>query len=53
MNSFSDILHDYTFTGINTVEGEALKGEEFMEFYADEELLKQLVLDLFYEEKNN
>ena len=34
---------------IRTVEGEATVGEEFMEFYPDEQALQDLVMDVFYE----
>ncbi len=33
---------------ILSVKGESVKGEEFMEFYVDEEALQQQVVDLFY-----
>lgn len=49
--SLTDVLHDYIFTGIYSIDGEARKGEQFMEFYADEDKLKKLVLDTFYVEK--
>lgn len=38
----------YVDGGIKTIEGEAKTGDEYMEFYPDEESLKQLVVDLFY-----
>ncbi len=43
-----DRLTLYTDCGIQSVEGEAVKGEEFMEFYPDEAALKQQVVQLFY-----
>ncbi len=42
---------DYTLKEIVTVEGENVVGEEYYEFYVDEENLQQVVLDLFYAEK--
>jgi len=42
---------DYTLNEIVTVDGENVVGEEYYEFYADEEHLQQVVLDLFYAEK--
>ncbi len=33
------------------IEGEMTKGETYMEFYPDEDALKQLVLDVFFEKK--
>lgn len=38
----------YADGGIRTVEGEAKKGNEYMEFYPDEAALKKLVVELFY-----
>lgn len=49
--AFADIIDDYQFGGIQTIEGEARIGERFMEFYADEQALQELVLSTFYEEK--
>ena len=43
-----DRLVLYTDSGIQSMEGEAVKGEEFMEFYPDEAALKQQVVQLFY-----
>ena len=34
---------------IRTIDGKSAKGEEFMEFYADEASLKENVVELFYE----
>ena len=34
---------------IDTIDGENVKGEEFMEFYPDESQLRQYVIDHFYE----
>lgn len=35
-----------------TLEGEAVQGEKFMEFYADKEALEKLVFDIYYEKKD-
>lgn len=43
-----DDLTTYTYEGFETPEGEAVKGEEFMEFYVDEDALKQQLLSLLY-----
>lgn len=45
-------LTEYEFSGINTIEGENVKGEEFMEFYPDEKAVNELVVKLFCKEKN-
>ena len=44
-------LQNYEFTGIRTLEGELKKGEKFMEFYPDENEVKKLVAELFYQLK--
>ena len=38
----------YTNKGIVSIEGESKMGEKFMEFYADEDSVKQAVFSLFY-----
>ena len=45
-------LLNYNFTGdnVHTLKGETLMGERYEEFYPDEEALKELMLQLFYEE---
>ena len=43
-----DRVKNYTDGGIQYVEGEAVQGEEYMEFYPDETALRQQVLQLFY-----
>lgn len=52
ISALSDLLEEasgYTFVGIDTIEGESVPGEKFMEFYPDEEKLQQLIIDLFYQ----
>lgn len=49
--SLADMLYSHTFEGIGSIDGEARKGEQFMEFYADEAALQKLVLDTFYDEQ--
>lgn len=52
VSTLSDLLAEasaYEFVGIDTIEGESVVGKKFMEFYPDEEKLKQLIIDLFYE----
>ena len=51
INKLSDIFESvstYTFEGITLLEGEAVKGEEYIEYYIDEEAAKKLVVDTFY-----
>ncbi|MBE5869202.1 MAG: hypothetical protein E7293_09690 [Lachnospiraceae bacterium] len=39
----------YEFKGVNSIEGELVLGEEFMEFYPNEDAIKETVVNLFYE----
>lgn len=48
----SDVLHNYTYSGVDTIEGEARLGEQYMEFYADEAALQSKVLEMFYDAKS-
>ncbi|MDD6396244.1 MAG: LCP family protein [Firmicutes bacterium] len=41
-------MYSYENEGFITIEGESVKGEEFIEFYPDEKDLKAKVIDLFY-----
>lgn len=43
---------EYEFLGIHDIDGESKKGEDFMEFYVDENSVKEIVLENFYEVKN-
>ena len=42
---------DYEFLGIRELEGETKLGDQFVEFYADEDATRKLVIDLFYTQK--
>ncbi len=45
-------ISDYDFGGIYTINGEYVEGENYMEFYPDENSLEELVVDLFYQKKD-
>ena len=47
----TDVLNNYTYKGITAIEGEARKGEQYMEFFADEASLQKKVLETFYDAK--
>ena len=49
MNDYAALLSDYQLSEIISPEGEAKLGETYMEFYADETALQQLVIDTFYQ----
>ncbi len=54
VNQLSDLLESlqgYTYNGTFPIKGEAKKGSEYVEFYVDEDALKQTVIDLFYEQE--
>ena len=46
--AYGERFSNYELTEIVTPEGEAVKGEKYIEFYVDEQALQQLVLDWFY-----
>ena len=51
LNSMLERYVDYTITEVVTPEGENRIGEEYYEFYVDEEKLDELILRLFYAPK--
>ena len=51
MEHLSTDLAEITFAPITTIDGKAVKGEEFMEFYVDEAALERTVMSLFYQQK--
>lgn len=53
LSNFADRFKDFTFTGIQSTTGEAVKGEQFMEYYVDDADLQRLVIDLFFEKSKN
>lgn len=44
-----DTIEEYGISEIRTLEGEAVRGEEYMEYYVDETALQDTVIELFYE----
>ena len=52
MLKFAEKFDDYEFLGIKEIEGESKVGEEFVEFYPNEESISNLVVELFYTQKN-
>ncbi|MBQ2815840.1 MAG: LCP family protein [Clostridia bacterium] len=53
MKKLAEKFDDYEFLGIRKLEGETKMGEEFIEFYPDEDSIWETVIDLFYTEKSN
>ncbi len=54
VNTLSNMLNrysEYSLKEIVSPEGNNTKGEKYMEFYADEEKLEDLILNIFYSEK--
>ena len=47
-----DRFYDYAFVEAISLPGTNVRGDEFMEFYIDEDKLDVLILDLFYSPKN-
>lgn len=54
VDELSELLSDtmeYGMAEFETIPGEAVKGETYMEFYPDEQKMRDLMLGLFFEEK--
>lgn len=52
MLKFAEKFDDYEFLGIREIKGESKLGEEFIEFYPDKDSISELVIDLFYTQKD-
>ena len=48
MANLAERLKDYRYTGIETIRGEAVLGEKYMEFYTDEDALQELLVRVFF-----
>jgi len=53
MQQLIEKFDEYEFLGIRELEGESKLGEEFVEFYPNEESVRKTVIDLFYTPKMN
>lgn len=51
MKAFANKFDQYDFLGIRELEGELKLGEQFMEFYPDEDSIWENVIELFYTPK--
>lgn len=49
LSAFSEMLREYGISEYRMLEGEAVEGEDHVEFYADEDALRELVVSLFYD----
>lgn len=50
MSELTENVRDCGVTEYRTLEGSAVRNEEFVEFYADEDAARDMVMELFYEE---
>lgn len=48
LQQLSEYLMDFELLPVSAIEGEATVGEEFMEFYPDEDALKEMLVNTFY-----
>ena len=53
LQTLAQKFNDYEFLGIKDIEGKSVAGEKFMEFYPDEKFVERMVIDLFYQPKEN
>ena len=51
LQTLAEKFDEYEFAGIENIAGESVAGEEHMEFYPDEDAVKEMVIRLFYEPK--
>lgn len=51
--ALADVIKNYNFEGIKTIDGTAIKGERFMEYYTNEDALRNLIVETFYNKKYN
>ena len=51
LQRIADMVMQYEFLGIDTTEGEAVIGEQYMEYIIDEPQLQKQVINLFYTKK--
>ena len=52
LQRLSDKFMEYEFTDIRTLDGAAVKGEEYMEFYPTEDSIVKNVVELFYTQED-
>lgn len=45
-------INEYEYLGINSLEGESVMGEKYIEFYPNKNFVDKLVVDLFYKPNN-
>ena len=53
LQELAERISDYRFTEICEIEGRNIRGEKHMEFYPSEKSVKETVVKLFYEPKND
>ena len=51
LQALAEKLSEYEFLGVKNIEGESVRGEEFMEFHPEEASVKNVIIDLFYKKK--
>lgn len=52
LQAIANKFNAYDFAGISNIAGESKLGEQFMEFYPNEDSIKETVIELFYEPEN-
>ena len=51
LQTLAEKFDDYDFQGIKSIEGESVRGDQYMEFYPDQTAVKELVIHTFYSPK--
>ncbi len=52
LSDLANATVSYEFEGFKTLEGEAVQGEKFVEFYIDKEAMEQMIFEIYYEKKD-
>ena len=52
INNITESFYEYSFDGLISPEGEAMFDGQYIQYHVDDEKLKQLVLDTFYDKKD-
>ena len=52
LSDLANSMGIYDMEAVYTIDGEAVEGDVYMEYYVDEEALQDLILELFYEKQS-
>ena len=53
LQTLAEKFNQYEFLGIKDIDGTSKMGAEYIEFYPNEESIKEIIINLFYEPKKH